>query len=341
MPFSKIGKIILLCAGLVLLATLLVVMAFSRPATNGEGVNFSISENVTDEPRRMNLLLMGKDRTSGLFDVMMLLSVHEADGSACVLQIPRDTYAAYTDDSYRKLNGAPRTLGLEGFCDFLSNTLGVSVDRYAVLDLDAFGDIVDALGGVTLTLPQALDYDDPTQGLSIHLDAGEQTLDGKAAEQLVRYRSGYVRGDLGRLDAQKLFLAALFRQIKDVSATDALRIAGTVLPSLDTDLTMPDLLSLYEVVPTLADESIYFLTLPGQDCVGKKSGASYYVVSAPSSIEVLSRYFGAKAEDFDKNRYLRHQTNSDFAAIYDAAVEYSVYSASQIAEQGIEISKTP
>ena len=89
------------------------------------------------------------------------------------------------------------------------------------------------------------------------------------------------------------------------------------------------------------DLGLYFLTLPGQDCVGKKSGASYYVVSAPSSTEVLTRYFGAKAEDFDKNRYLRHQTNADFAAIYDTPVEYCIYSASQIVEQGIEISKTP
>ena len=119
MSFSRIGKIVLLCAGLVLLATLLVAMAFSHPATEGEQIASPFVESLTDDdPLRMNLLLMGKDRSSGLFDVMMLLSVNESDGSACVLQIPRDTYAAYTDGSYRKLNGAPRALGMKGFCDF-------------------------------------------------------------------------------------------------------------------------------------------------------------------------------------------------------------------------------
>ena len=342
MSFSKLSKTLLLCAGLVALSVLLVVMAFSSPKKEGEdGTQPLSSDEIADDPLKMNVLIAGCDRTSGLFDVMMLLSVDEASGRVCVLQIPRDTYASYTDGSYRKLNGAPRALGKDGFCAFLSDALGVSIDRYAALDLDAFGDIVDALGGVTLSLPDALHYDDPAQGLSIHLEAGEQTLDGAGAEQLVRYRSDYLRGDLGRLDAQKLFLAALFRRIKAVTASDVVRLSGAVLPAIDTDLTLPDLLSLYGLLPSISEDAVCFVTLPGQDCVGRQSGASYYVISAPSASEVMQRYFGARAEDFDIKKRFRHTTNEDFAAIYDTACAYSVYSAAQIGEDGIEISKTP
>jgi anionic cell wall polymer biosynthesis LytR-Cps2A-Psr (LCP) family protein len=51
-------------------------------------------------------LFLGTDRAVGLCDVIMLVRADYTDGALTVLQIPRDTYAAYTDKSYKKLNGA-------------------------------------------------------------------------------------------------------------------------------------------------------------------------------------------------------------------------------------------
>lgn len=341
----KLGKIIFSAAGFLLAAAFLVMLVVGTPDErydNGDAPAVTPLQNVSrEEPVAMNILIVGRDRASGLSDVLMLVRLDEAEGAATVLQIPRDTYAAYTDASYRKLNGAPQALGLSGLCSFLSGALGVPIDRYVALDLETFGDIVDAVGGVELTLPSPLHYDDPAQGLAIHLAAGRQLLDGKAAEQMVRYRAGYLRGDLGRIDAQKLFLAAFLGRMRTLSLSEALRLATTLLPRVNTNLSVPELLRFYRLLPSVRDERIALVTLPGQDCVGKKSGASYYVISAPAADEVMSRYFGATAGSFDVERRFRHATNEDFAALYDTYSPYRVYAADDIVENGIEIAKTP
>jgi anionic cell wall polymer biosynthesis LytR-Cps2A-Psr (LCP) family protein len=91
---------------------------------------------------RYTYLVLGKDRASGLTDVMMLVSVDTAEKSAAIVQIPRDTYARYTENGYRKLNGAITALGADGVCDFVEENMGVLLDGYFVFDLDTFAKAV-------------------------------------------------------------------------------------------------------------------------------------------------------------------------------------------------------
>ena len=92
--------------------------------------------------------------------------------------------------------------------------------------------MLDILGGVELYVPQRMYYSDPEQGLYIDLQEGWQTLDGKNAENFVRFRSGYVQQDLGRINAQKIFLTALFEKVKasiSISNTAKLtQVAGEI-----------------------------------------------------------------------------------------------------------------
>ena len=76
---------------------------------------------IVEEPKGyFRVLIAGSDRASGLYDVLMLASWNRDTGEVWVLQLPRDTYAAYAEQSYQKLNGAPAALGCESFCDFQS-----------------------------------------------------------------------------------------------------------------------------------------------------------------------------------------------------------------------------
>jgi sugar/nucleoside kinase (ribokinase family) len=91
----------------------------------------------------------------------------------------------------------------------------------------AFARAVDAIGGVEADVPFDMHYDDPAQGLHIHLEKGRQRLDGKAAEQFLRYRSGYATGDLGRVDARSGFLRTVLSQVKEkMTAASAAKIAA-------------------------------------------------------------------------------------------------------------------
>ena len=339
---TQIAKKIFLVVGSVLLLALLVTLVVK----NGRGAETSNPDGApmvrtSEKGMPTNVLLVGEDRTSGLYDVLMLLHVDPESSRASILQIPRDTYATYAEGSYRKINGAAKRLGgMEELCAFLSESLGVSIDRYVCMELEAFSKIVDALGGVEITLPDALHYDDPSQNLSIHLPKGEQTLDGKTAEYFVRYRMGYVRGDLGRMDAQKLFLSALAKKARSsLGVLSAVRLAITVLPYVETNLEIAEVTSLVRTAFSIPDEAVLMVTLPGKEAVAQQSGASYYVLSSKATYELLVSYFGATGT-FDPLFVFRNSRYNDFCEIYDGYEAYIVYSMGEIDKEGIEIEKT-
>ena len=81
--------------------------------------------------------------------------------------------------------------------------LGFEVDGYVEVNLEAFVEIIDLMGGVTFDVPQRMYYSDPSQNLYIDLYPGEQTLTGDQAIGVVRYRSGYAAGDIRRTEVQR------------------------------------------------------------------------------------------------------------------------------------------
>ena len=266
------------------------------------------------------LLVSGKDRTSGLCDVIMLASIDPQNKKISVLQIPRDTYAEYADKRYNKLNGAMGALGsADEFRKYLVGVLGVNIDATLTLDVDAFRSVVDALGGVEIELSKPLSYSDPEQNLYIDLPAGRQTLDGRGAEMLVRYRSGYDRGDIDRLDVQKSFLAALFKSFKQrINEDNAYGVASALIKNMQTDVPLSLGVALAIEALSIKIEDICFFTLPGEAIISKKSGASYYVMSASSTQRLLCEYFGKESRQIDAEQKLVRSDYEDFVAIYES-----------------------
>ena len=285
------------------------------------------AEKVVERP--LCVLIIGKDKVSSLADVIMLASFDRASKKACILQIPRDTYAEY-GSSYVKINGALNALGEDGMCDFFENSMGIEIDGYISLELEGFRGLVDAIGGVDINVPKSLKYSDPEQGLYIDLPAGKQTLNGKQAEMLVRYRSGYARGDLDRLDMQKRFLAAFFLQLKEkITLFNVYSIANSAIPYLKTNISAPSLVSLALSVVGADSGDISIATLPGEDAISSISGGSFYVVSALGASELIETYFGAESGSFDKNGSFLHPSLKNFQEIYQKRVENRVFLADE------------
>lgn len=266
--------------------------------------------------RSYTVLILGKDRVSGLTDVMMLASLDSEKGRICVVQIPRDTYAEYSEN-HRKLNTATKVLeGEKELCRFLSDSLGVRIDGYISLELEGFRQAVDAIGGVELELDSTLYYNDPEQDLYIYLPKGKQHLDGKKAEMLVRYRSSYVRGDLDRLDVQKRFLSALFSKFKSsVNIFNAYDIASSLFPYVDTNIPLTAMVSLGIKALGVDEDDLVLMTLPGEDAK-TSDGGSYYVMSAASAKKIFEEYFVIEGTGIDRKRLFEHPTNKIFREIY-------------------------
>ena len=339
-------KVFLLVAGGVAVLAILLSLCLSAGSgahRNDDNLHERTSQNTGQdfeeqtEKGYFRLLVSGVDRASGLSDVLMLVSICRDTGEIRILQLPRDTYASYTERSYRKLNGAPSLLGLSETKAFLSEALGISIDRYVRISLDTVRKAVDAVGGVEITIDKPMRYEDPEQGLSILLNAGTQTLNGAQAEQFLRFRAGYVNGDLGRIEAQKIFLSALFQKMKnEFHAWSAIKLATVLWGDVKTDLTLPELTWLIPELYESKSERIFLVTAPGEAAIAKASGASYYVLSHPAMEELLCAHFGASEKGFDPQGVFLNRENRDFSVIYKKYVSFSIFSADSSDKNGVE-----
>lgn len=283
-----------------------------------------------------NFLILGEDGGAGLCDLTMLVSLSCASGEVNIMQIPRDTYWNYTDADYKKINGAPRALGVSGFASSLGESLGIEIEYYLSLTLSTVKDMVNALGGVTLTVPQNMDYDDAEQGLHIHLSAGEQTLDGEAAMQFLRYRSGYVTADLGRADAQKIFMAAFAKRLGEKKDPLLLyKLLKMVSQNGKTNIGERDLLRVATSIKR-TDGGAYYLTAPGEAVQSERSGAWYYILSRDSMMDIVSERFGAKT-DFDPEEKFVDKAVKGFCDIYKKRCKYRIYTADEIENNFVHI----
>jgi LCP family protein required for cell wall assembly len=144
------------------------------------------------------------DVASRLTDTILLLST-APDGVATLISVPRDSLVDIPGYGQNKVNAAYAFGGPALLVQTLENATGVRIDGYVEVGFDGFYRIVQAVGGVQVcpTIP----LDDPRAG--INLQPGCQVLDGAQALGYVRARYSDPRGDLGRVERQREFVAAL------------------------------------------------------------------------------------------------------------------------------------
>ncbi len=282
------------------------------------------------------VLLLGRDDSSGLADAMALVFI-EPESRITLLQIPRDTYFRVDDKGYKKINGASKILGSDTLlCKELSRAMGIDIDGYISFESEFIRDAVDMLGGVEINIPLDMDYEDPYQGLSIHLSKGKQTLTGSEAVGFVRYRSGYLRADIGRIDAQKLFLAALANRVfEKVKGKDVFPLAKIAIRYLKSDLSIGEMAAIGKAALDVGAEDISFATLPGEEVKSSQSGAWFYIASL-AGCEALLTELGAERQ-FDKEHLFSDASRSEFEDIYGKEIYARIYNTAEINGEGIEI----
>ncbi len=281
----------------------------------------AIDQSNVGKDKITRFLVLGCDHSKRLTDSILLIAINETRSEARILQIPRDTYTEYTKGSYKKLNGAMQALGAAGMKSFLSEALGVKIDYFVTLKLDFFKALVDAIGGVELEIDRDMEYSDPAQGLEIRLKAGKTLLDGEMAEQFVRYRSGYVNADLGRLDAQKKFLSAFAKRCQAITFSQLLRVTGLALTGVQTDIGLPAAIRTVGILRRADAGDIPMATLSGQAVKGK-SGAWYYVLKRSPAKQMIGYYLNWEEDgegiSFDPNGVFDRLQNEEFHQIYTA-----------------------
>lgn len=218
----------------------------------------------------VNLMVLGLDNDKTRCDVIMLLNFDPDTSSLNMLSIARDTRVR-SGRSYRKINSLYSKGREKLVADEICNITGLPVHYYITADFRGFRKIVDALGGVEFYVPFRMKYDDPTQNLHIHLKKGLQVLDGRKAEQLVRYRKGnlkgqgYIEGDIGRIKMQQDFIRALIEQkltVQYISKADD--IFTIIRENVKTNIELTDIARYFSSVARLKNENIKTFVLPGE-----------------------------------------------------------------------------
>lgn len=318
-------------------------------------------EEKKESENKYNFLVMGHDRAANLTDVMMIVSFDVKEKSLALLQLPRDTYFEADDYSYHKINGLynyfinqakkddAKDAELEGCArtaKYLSENLDIKIHYSAVMDLDGFGSIVDAIGGVYMYVPYSMYYNDPSQNLYINIDKGYCTLDGNTAEQFVRFRSGYVEADLARQDAQKMFMTAFIENVKkNISFSNVDDIAKAILDSVKTDMKLADIVSFGTALLSTDLENINMMSLPGEAVYSNNDGAWYFVMNKAAVVGLMEKYYNVfeKAVDdksLDKNKVFCNEDDAEMYEIYTTPAEESnlrEHNAKDMSEKDIDI----
>lgn len=241
-----------------------------------------------------NILVVGRDRVGLNTDTILLVSLNTEDDKVNVLSIPRDTYVKGAERKIKKINGAYGRTGkanVDNLLEEIEIVTGIRPDNYVIVDLDGFVELIDAIGGVEVDVPQKMNYDDDAQNLHIHLEKGLQTLNGEDAMGFVRFRHDYAEGDMGRVKAQQIFLKALADKMMSPSQLGNVdKYVNFVQNNLDTELTAGEMLwfgiQLLEMNPAT---DVQMFILPGEGMMYEKY--SYFLVEKEEALEMLNDYF--------------------------------------------------
>ena len=221
-------------------------------------------ENITNSDNVVHILLVGQDRRSGQSrqrsDAMILCTVNKTEKTLVFTSFLRDTWVSIPGYYNERLNVPYALKGFSLLNDTLEHNFGVRADYNVEVDFSGFEKVIDAVGGVTVSLTAAEAHHLNQKNATWALAQGENLLNGKQALDYARIRA--LDSDFGRTNRQRTVLYALVEQTKNLSVTQMYELAQSVLPMVRTDLTDADILKLItEIAPilpqlTVTDQSI-------------------------------------------------------------------------------------
>lgn len=278
------GGFLRFLAAVVLFVLVAAVILSKAPVRNPDGL-----ERISG---RSTILLCGTDEDGMRTDTILLLTLDRSESSIRLLSIPRDTYApAYAvpkiNSAYGAVGGGEK--GMEQLMEQVENVIGFMPDAYVLIDLTAFMEAVDLLGGLDFDVPVDMDYEDPDQNLFIHLRAGEQHLTGEQLMWVVRFRSGYANADIGRTEVQRAVLKAAIQQWLRPRTLSALPGLWKIYrENLTTDLSTRNILWMARVILKGAGGDIEANVLPGYSAMA--GDASVYMIDTYAASAILADY---------------------------------------------------
>lgn len=209
-----------------------------------EGVEEQLSEY-------RNIVLLGKDSEdtdyeNGRSDCIIIVSINEKTKEVKLASVYRDTYLQIPGRSLDKVNHAYAYGGPALTMSTLNTNLDLDITEYVAVNFEATRDIVDAVGGVTITVTDA--EATKISGIS---GAGTYLLNGSQALQYARIRK--IDSDYQRTERMRTVLEAVFEKAKKMNVNELIKLANTILPEISTNISQSEIVSL---IPQIAQYKV-------------------------------------------------------------------------------------
>lgn len=214
-------------------------------------------EALADAPMKedgvVNILLIGNDSRDngedGRSDAMILLSVSSRTKSIYMTSLLRDIYVEIPGYKGNRLNAAYAFGGAELLMETIEKNFDISVNRYVLVNFEAFAGLVDAVGGIELELTsQEIEYVNGylvEYNILTHRPQGTDNMDASVSglvhlngpQALAYSRNRYLGTDFGRTERQRKVLTAVIGKLPGALLTNAGGLLDGLMPNLTTNLT--------------------------------------------------------------------------------------------------------
>lgn len=305
-----------LVIALIFAGTIGVIMNAIRPKGGSVSINELINTPKGLDGQQLNILVLGVDRSAqggdmaagstndseandGNTDMIMYVQLDFVNNEVRMLQIPRNILVTtdYNVSHNYQINNVAITQGSDGnnnydaLATLINEQLGLYIDGYVAIRLEALVELVDTLGPIQVYVPEEITYTDDYGNVTSHLDQGLQWMDGPTAEFFLRARKTYAQSDIQRLNVQRYFYSAMFARLRAMTVWDIAKILPVVMNYMETDLPISQLVSAAVSLLSVSSDHIMLCQVPVY------MGQLYYndndidVIYRQGTADLLNQYF--------------------------------------------------
>lgn len=275
-----VGVIVALGAAAVIYANILLNTSFEdEEALKAKD---QLTETSFDSPFYM--VLVGTDTREGdrsnysleqgRSDTCLLARIDPVNYQVTLVSIPRDTQIEL-NGSTEKFNAAFSYGGISSTIEQAKKITGVEISHYAEISFNGMTDLINAVGGVDIYVPEAVN-DFNTE---VYVPQGQQHLNGEQALSFARTRQ-FADGDFTRTEDQRSLLKALMEKALKMNITDMPNLMKAAKKFIKTDFTLGEMIGLANKFKDENKLVVYSAMLPAT--TGTVGGASYVFLDKDS-----------------------------------------------------------
>jgi len=245
-------------------------------------MNYKEIESVSKEPLKedgvKNILLIGNDSRSedesGRSDAMILVSISSKTNSIHMTSILRDIYVDIPGHDGNRLNAAYSFGGPELLMETLEENFDIEVNRYMLVNFQAFANLVDAVDGVDIEVtneevqyingylveynqlegrPEGTDYLDTSLSGNLHLNG---------PQALAFCRNRYIGTDFARTERQRKVLTAIIKKAPMAMLTNGGELMDAFASNVTTNLTQSEISGLVLQAPSMLTYDLVQASIP-------------------------------------------------------------------------------